>query len=182
MAISREKKQQIVEELTALLQESQGIILTDYRGLNVNEMMRLRRQLRREGVVFRVVKNTLTKLALQQAGLPAPDDLLEGPTAIAFLAQDVSGPAKTLLDFAKESGILTIKGGLIGSTVMDAEAARALARLPSRDVLLAQLVASIQGPMVNLAGILMAPMRDLVHVLEARAEGGGEAGQEPAAA
>lgn len=182
MAMSKEKKRQVVEELTALLQESQGLILTDYRGLSVSDMTRLRRKLRDAGVVFRVVKNTLTKLALQEAGLQAPDNLLEGPTAVAFLGEDVSGPAKTLLDFARQSGILTIKGGLIGSIVMDAEAASALARLPGREVLLAQLVAAIQGPMVNLTGLLTAPMRDLVYVLQARAEGGAAAGQEPAAA
>ena len=176
MAISKEKKQQIVEELTELLKASQGVILTDYRGLNVNDMMRLRRKLSETGAVFKVVKNTLTKLALEQAGLPVLDEMLQGPTAIAFLKDDLAGPAKTLLDFAKETGVLTVKGGLLGQTVMDPKAASDLAKLPPRDVLLAQLVAAIQGPMVNLAGILMAPMRDLVYVLQARAEGGAEAG------
>jgi len=176
LAISKERKQQIVEELTELLKASQGVILTDYRGLNVNDMMSLRRKLSETGAIFKVVKNTLTKLALEQAGLPVPEDMLEGPTAIAFLKDDIAGPAKTLLDFAKETGIPTVKGGLLGKTIMDAKATSDLAKLPPRDVLLAQLVAAIQGPMANLASILMAPMRDLVYVLQARAEGEAEVG------
>jgi len=181
LAISKEKKHQVVEELTALLRESQGTILVDYRGLNVSDLTRLRRQLRDEGGVLRVAKNTLTRLALQQAGLPIPDKLLEGPTALVFLTRDVAVPAKTLLDFARDTGILTIKGGLAGSIIMDAQAAEALARLPTREILLAQLLAAIQGPMVNLTGLLMAPLRDLVYALQARAEGGAEAAQAPAA-
>ncbi len=176
MAISRERKEQVVEELTELLKASQGIVLTDYRGLNVNDMMNLRRRLHESGAVFKVAKNTLTKLALQRAGLPTPEDMLEGPTAITFLKDDVAGPAKTLLDFAKQTGILSLKGGLLGNSILSAEAVSDLAKLPPRDVLLAQLVAAIQGPMANLANILMAPMRDLVYVLQARAEGRAEAG------
>lgn len=170
MAISREKKEAIVADLTEKFSRSQAIILTDYRGLPVPEISRLRHQLREMTTGYHVVKNRLVKLALEKAGLPVPEDLLRGPTAIAFCYEDVAAPSKALMDFARESRILTIKGGILGDRVITAEEVSALAALPPRDVLRAQVLAGIQAPIAGLLDVLSGPLRQLVHVLQARAQ------------
>ena len=167
MAISKEKKQQIVATLVEEFQKAQGVIFTDYRGLTVSEMNQLRVRLREKGTPFRVAKNTLTRLALQQVGLPVPDEYLRGPTAIAFLRDDVAEPVKVLVDFAKETKILEIKGGLLGTQLVDAEAVNELTKLPSRQELLGQVLSLIHGPPAQLTQMIQAPATELVQTLEA---------------
>lgn len=170
MAITRKKKEAIVADLAEKLSRSQAIILTDYRGLSVPEINRLRRQLRDMATGYHVVKNRLVKRALEQVGLPVPEALLRGPTAIAFCYEDAAAPAKALMDFAKESKILTIKGGLLGQQVITAERVSALAALPPLDILRAQVLAGIQAPVAGLLDVLGGPLRQLVYVLQARAQ------------
>jgi large subunit ribosomal protein L10 len=170
LAISKEKKEAIITDLTEKFSRSQAIILTDYRGLSVAEISRLRHQLREMTTGYHVVKNRLVKLALAKAGLPVPEDLLQGPTAMAFCYEDVAASAKAVMDFARESRILTIKGGVLSDRVITTKQVSALATLPSVDVLRAQVLAGIQSPMAGLLDVLSGPLRQLVYVLQARAQ------------
>jgi large subunit ribosomal protein L10 len=170
LAISKEKKQELVKSYTEEFSRSQAAILTDYRGLPVTELNRLRNKMREAESGYHVVKNRLVKLALREAGLPVPEELLQGPTAIGFCYEDVVAPAKVLTDYAKESKVLTIKGGILGERVIDVQDISALADLPPRDVLLAQLLSNIQSPMTGLINVLNGTLRSLVTVLKARAD------------
>lgn len=168
MAASREKKKQIVADLTDKLVRSEALIMTDYRGLSAAEINELRNQLREAETGFHVVKNRLVKLALEQAGLPWEQWLFDGPTAIGFCYEDVPGPAKILVEFANESKTFSIRGGMLGKKLVDGAQVSDLAALPSSEVLIAQAVARMQGPLVGLIGVLSAPLQNLVYVLESR--------------
>ncbi len=168
MAISKEKKEQIVADLADKISRSEGLIMTDYRGLNTAEIGELRNKLRETETGYHVVKNSLMKLALEQAGLPWQQSLFDGPTAIGFCYEDVPGPAKTLVDFANESKTFSIRGGMLGEGLLTAAQISDLAALPSGEILIAQVVARIQGPLVGLIGVLSAPLRNLAYVLQAR--------------
>jgi large subunit ribosomal protein L10 len=175
MAISREKKERVVEELAEKLSRSKALIMTDYTGLNTAEMMKLRGQLREQEAGFHVVKNSLAKLAMEQVGLPWQGDLFDGPTAIGFCYEDVPGPAKMLVDFGAESKTLFVRGGLLGDAPLNADQISDLAALPSGEVLLAQVVARISAPLFGLVNVLNAPLRGLANVLQARVAQLGEA-------
>ncbi len=175
MAATREKKDNLVGALVEDLKGAQAVIVTDYRGLPTAELAGLRNQLRGMQASYHVAKNTLVVLALQRAGLPVPKELLEGPTAIAFLRTDIAGPTKTLSAFFKEKG-LAIKGAIVGQQVYDAKDVEALANLPSREQLYAQFLGALQGPAASLVGALNGVLSELVRTLQAKAEqGGGEA-------
>lgn len=167
MAISRQQKEQIVEDLKAKLDATDVVILTDFRGLSVSQQQILRSRLRETTAEFQVAKNTLTKIALQEINRPVPEEYLTGPTALALLADDIAGPTKALLDFAKESGALVIKGGIVGTRIIAADEVKKLANLPPREILLAQLLGAIQGPAANLVRTLEAPASELVRTLQA---------------
>ena len=175
MAISREKKEQIVSESVDQLADSRAVLFTDYRGLSVAQMNQLRSNLREKDGRYQVIKNTLLRLALQGADLPIPEEFLTGPVAITYCFGEVPAVAKALYDFADETKILTVKGALLGNQVLDAKAVKDVADLPPREILLAQLLGVVQGPMANLASVLAAPLRDLVSVLQARSEQSAEA-------
>jgi len=170
LAISREKKQELVKSYAEAFSRSQAAILTNYSGLPVAELNRLRNKMREAGSGYHVVKNRLVKLALREAGLPVPEELLQGPTAIGFCYEDVVAQAKVLTEYAKESKELTIKGGFLGERVFDGQAISSLADLPSRDVLLAQLLSGVQSPIAGLVNVLSGTLRGLVTVLKARAD------------
>ncbi len=164
----RPEKEQFVAELAEKLQRARAFILTDYRGLNVEEMNQLRRQLRDAGVEYRVVKNTLTSLAVQQMGLAeALQEYLEGPTAIAFGYEDAVAPAKGIADFAKAHDDLEIKVGVLGGKVISLEEVRALAELPSREELLAQVARAFLAPVQGMANVLSAPLRGFATCVDA---------------
>ncbi|MGD9145649.1 MAG: 50S ribosomal protein L10 [Anaerolineae bacterium] len=181
MAISREQKEKMVADYVEKMSRSQALILADYRGLTVSHMTDLRRKLREADGQFQVVKNSLLRLALEQSGLPVPEQVMEGPVAVGYCFDEAPPVAKTFMDFAKESDILKIKGAILGSNILDVEGVKGLADLPPREVLLAQLLGAVQGPMSSLASTLAAPMRELVQVLQARAEQGTD-GEQPAEA
>lgn len=168
MAISKEKKEALVAQYVDLFSGSEALIMTDYRGLTVADITRLRRKIWEGGGSFRVMKNTLLRIALQKAGLPVPAEMLEGPTAIGFCQGDVSSTAKVLLDFARDTRILQIKGGILGNLVIDAEQVSSLADLPSREVLLAQTLSGLQAPLIGFLSVLDATLRSMVYVLQAR--------------
>ena len=170
MAISRQKKVEMVADYADQMSRSQAIILADFRGLNVAGMTDLRQRLREVQAAFQVVKKTLFKRALEQVEFSLVDQHLEGPIALGYCFGEVPPVAKTLLDFAAESGRLQIRGALLGAQFLDADGVKAIAALPPREILLAELLGSVQGPMSNLATIVIAPMRELVQVLQARSE------------
>lgn len=146
-----EQKKQVVDEIAEKLQASNSIVVVDYRGLNVAEVTELRKQLREAGIEFKVYKNTLTRRAVEKLELTDLNDALVGPNAIAFGGEDVVAPAKILNNFAKEHEALEIKAGVIEGNVASVEEIKALAELPSREVLLSMLLSVLQAPIRNLA-------------------------------
>jgi large subunit ribosomal protein L10 len=168
--VATPKKVQEVEQITELLKASSLTILTDYRGLNVTQLQAFRRGLREHGSSFRIVKNTLTGIAANSAGLEDVRPYLEGPTAIVTANDDPVGPAKTTQDFARTTRILTIKAGILEGTVIPASEVERLASLPSREELLGKVVGGLNAPLYGLVSVLSGPIRSLAYVLQARAE------------
>lgn len=163
----RQKKAQIVAEIREKLENSSAVILTDYRGINVGQMTKMRADLRKAGVEFKVLKNTLTTLAAREVGLSELEQYLEGPTALAFSQDDPTAPAKVLMKYAKELKNLEIKAGVVEGKVIDVAGIKALADLPSREELLAQVLRGMQSPMAGFAGALNGLLRNFVYVLDA---------------
>lgn len=178
MAISREKKEELIKEYVDQLNVSEAVIITGYRGLKVTQVEQLRRKIRDADGGFAVVKNTLAERALHDAGLPVVDEMLIGPVGIGFCHNNVSGVAKAITEFAKQNELLTIKGGLLGDRVIDEAGVRNLANLPSLDVLRAQLLGLINTPATQLAGVVAGGVRQLVNVFNAYAEKEAEASAE----
>jgi large subunit ribosomal protein L10 len=163
-------KERIVAELAERLRAAQSLIVTDYRGLSVKEIDDLRTKLLDHGVRYTVVKNTLTRLAAEQADAKEVLELLDGPTAIAFLDEnaDPAAAAKVVNETAGTGRILVIRGGLLdGKTISEADV-KSLASLPPTDVLRAQLAGALAAPLATIVGLFTAPLRDLVGVIDAR--------------
>ena len=167
MAGPRPEKVAVVEEVREHLDNSDAAILTEYRGLKVGDLATLRRQLRTAGAEYKIFKNTLVRRATAGTDREALDPYLEGPTAIAFVRDDVGAVAKVLRDFSRLHPELVVKGGLLGTKLVDAQGAGALADLPSREMLLAQLAGAIAAPMRQFAGLLQALPRNLAYGLSA---------------
>ena len=165
--MDRREKEQVVSELHRKLQELRAVILTDYRGLDVEEITRLRRQLQEVSAEYRVVKNTLMRLASKETSLEQLSDLLVGPTAMAFSNTDPLAPARVLLEFSKEMPALEIKGGLVEGRVVGPHEIEAMAKLPGREVLLGNLLRLLKGGQSHLVNVFSAHIRKLVQVLEA---------------
>lgn len=174
MAITKERKQELVAQYTDLLERSQAAILTNHQGLNVAQITKLRSQIRETNGAYYVTKNTLMKLALEGQGLSLPEEWLQGPTAIGFCFDDVAAIAKTITDFAAESQILTVKGAVLGEKAVGAEKVKALADLPPTEVLQAQVLGALAAPMSGLVGVLNGALSGLVGVFEARRDQLGE--------
>jgi large subunit ribosomal protein L10 len=168
----RQDKERIVSELVERLKTAQNLLVADYRGLTMPEIDDLRTKLLESGARFSVVKNTLTRRAAEEAGVQALLELIDGPTAIAFIDTDgdPAAAAKILNDAARANNVLVIRGGLLeGDSVSDVEVQR-LATLPPVDVLRAQLAGAIAAPLTTIVGLFTAPLRDFVNVIDARIE------------
>ncbi|GGG06945.1 50S ribosomal protein L10 [Paenibacillus abyssi] len=144
-------KEQAVSEIVSKLRESNCTIVADYRGLNVAQVTELRKQLREAGIEFQVLKNSLIRRATEATELTQLDEVLTGPTAIAFGKEDVVAPAKILSAFAKKNEALKVKGGVLEGQVVGVEQIKALADLPSREGLLSMLLSVLQAPVRNFA-------------------------------
>ncbi len=177
----RPQKVAVVTEVRERLEASEAAILTEYRGLSVSELAALRHVLRTAGGDYKVYKNTLVKLAISGGRHEALAPLLEGPTAIAFVSGEVSAAAKALRDYARTYPNLVIKGGLHAEGFLSAQELNALADLPPRDVLLAQLAGAIAAPLRQFAGLLQALPRNLAYGLSALLDERGGAPAEVAA-
>lgn len=164
------QKVEQVEQIRQWLISSKGVIFTDYRGLNVSQITRLRRQLRQAQAEYRVVKNTLFRLAAQEVLQTELDDVLQGPTAAAFIRGDEVVAAKAVTDALRELRSLSIKGAVLGKKRYTADAVQQLAKLPSREVLVAQVVGGLQAPITGLVGTLQGILRGFVYTVQAIAD------------
>lgn len=170
MAISKERKHELVDQYADWLKHSQALILADYRGQPTKSIYQLRTKVRAAQGEFHVVKNTLIMRAMREAGLPAPEQLLTGPTAMLFCFENPATVAKAALQFADETKTFTIKGGVMGNKVIDAAGVKALSELPPRPIVLAQVLGTIQAPAGRVAGVVNAGLRQIVSVIQARAD------------
>jgi large subunit ribosomal protein L10 len=164
--MNQTEKQTLVEELTTRLRAARSVYVTDFAGLNVAQVSDLRRRLRKVGVEYVVIKNTLAKRALAGATVTGLDPHLKGPTALA-LATDASSAAKVLADFAKEFQKPSVKGGVVDGRAVTPAQVKRLASLPPREQLLAELGAVMQAPMVGFLGALQALLSNFAGALEA---------------
>ena len=170
MAITREKKEDILNEYVEQLKDSEAIIITGYRGIKVTDIQQLRARIREADGSYAVVKNTLARRALKENGWPDLDEMLTGPVGIGFCHHNVAGVAKAITDFAKKNEQISVRGGVMGTRVIDENAVKSLADLPSIEVLRAQLLGLINAPAGRLVGVVAGGVRQLVNVVNAYAE------------
>ena len=149
-----EEKKALVASLVEKIKNSPAGVLVDYKGINVEDDTKLRKQLREAGVEYAVIKNTLIRFAAKGTAFEALEPNLEGPTALAVSKTDATAPARILAEFAKKADKLEIKGGVVEDTYYDAKGMQVIATIPSREVLLGKLLGSIQSPITNLARVL----------------------------
>jgi large subunit ribosomal protein L10 len=178
-----EAKRETVAELREALSASRTLIVSEYRGLTVKEIAEIRRALRKQDVSYRIVKNRLLRIAAQDTIGDALSPMLTGPTAIAF-GNDESSTAKAVIDATRPYRVVTITGGVLGDRAISADGVRSLASLPSRDVLLAQAIGAIVGPMAQTATLLQAPMAQTARLVAAfiDARGGDDGASAPVSA
>jgi len=178
----KREKERVVADLVERLRASDTLIVADYRGLSMPEIDGVRTEVLKHGARFTVVKNTLTKRAAEEAGVPELVELLDGPTAIAFVGDgDMVGVAKALSDTARQTKILSVRGGILEGKPMSADQVRDLASLPPAEVLRGQVLGAIVAPLTAIAGLINAPLQNLVGLIDARIEqlGGEEAEAAP---
>jgi large subunit ribosomal protein L10 len=170
LAITREKKEQFVARYRENLSRSKAVFFTDYRGLSVSGMEELRTKIRAAGGGYVVVKNTLAARALSEAGLPFPEGILTGPVGIGFAYEEVPALAKVFSEFAKDTEILEIKGGILSGEIINSEQIASLASLPAREVVFAQLLGLLQQPGNRVAGVVNAAGTKLAATIKAYAD------------
>jgi len=162
-----QSKLDVVAEIKQALDEAKGgVFLVDYRGLTVSEMAALRNNLREVGAEMRVYKNRLVQIALRENALPVMDELLLGPSAFVFVAEEPVASAKALATFAKDHPALEMKGGLVQNEVLDAPSMVALSKLPSREELMAKLLGTLTNPARGMVTVLSGVSRGLVTALD----------------
>jgi large subunit ribosomal protein L10 len=170
LAITKQRKEDLVTQYTEWMQGSRAIILTEYIGLTMKQLDELRAKTREVGGEFHIVKNTLGKVAFKNLNWELPDDFLEGSTAIGFAFQDAPALAKVMAEFAKSSEFLKVKGGYLGAKPITADEIKALAELPPLPVMRAQLLGTIMAPASKLVRTLAEPARSLAAVIQAYAD------------
>jgi large subunit ribosomal protein L10 len=172
-----ERKSGKINDLQELLGSSALVILTEYRGLKVSELTKLRNELRPKGTEYHVAKNTLLLRAANQLGYTGMDEALAGPTAVAFIKEDLSGGAKAVLDFARTNKTIVVKSGILGGKLLSSNELEAITKLKSKNELVANMLGSLLAPPRNLVNVLSQTTRGLVNVLDAyrkKLEEGGE--------
>ena len=183
--MARPDKAAVVTDVKERISGSSATMLTEYRGLTVSQLARLRAELRKAGAEYRVVKNTLTKIAVRDAGFDVPDDLLTGPTAITFCGEDPVAAAKALRTFAKDNPALVVKGGILEGRFIDAAETGRLADLASREELLAQAAGLMQSIVAQPARLALASLSKaarLFAALQDKRIAAGETADAPAEA
>ena len=154
--MDKAKKQNYISEMTTQFDKSEAVIVTHYKGLTVNQLDQLRAKMREHGIIFKVTKNRITKLALEKTRCKELTDLFTGPTAVA-LSQDAIISAKILTNFSKENSSLKILGGIMGNDILDVAGVKNVATLPSLDEARAKIVGILRSPAQKIASILLAP-------------------------
>src|SRR6201747_3185291 len=180
--MNREEKSAPIQEIAAQIEGSEAIFAVDYRGISVSQAAELRGKLREADASFRIVKNRLTKLAADKAGEERLAELLHGPTALAFVRGDTAQAAKAISTFNKAHDVLTYKGGFMDTTSLDAESFKAIALLPSREVLIGQFAGVVASPVTGVVRGLNALIQGLASQLGQIADQGLVSGEAPAAA
>lgn len=168
--MAKSEKESLVAELSKKFRSAQSVILTDFSGLDVEADTELRRRLRKAGVDYRVVKNTLATWAARAVGLEALEKHLSGPTAIAFGGSDPISPAKIFVEFSKDRNLPRIKVGFWEGRVLGADEIKVIASLPGKETLRSQFLATLQGPMSNFMGLLNAGPQQFLAILDALAD------------
>jgi len=171
--MNREEKSVAIEEIAAQIEGSEAIFAVDYRGISVPQAAELRSQLREADASFRIVKNRLTKLAADKAGEDRLAELLQGPTALAFVRGDTAQAAKAISTFNKEHEVLTYKGGFMGETSLDVDGFKAIARLPGREVMIGQFAGIVASPLTGLVrglGSLVSGLASQLQQLQTQKE------------
>ena len=184
--MNREQKAAVIEEISAQIQQSDAVFAVDYRGITVQQAAELRTKLRDADASLRIVKNTLTIRAADEAGAGALKPVLEGPTALTFVRGDAAAAAKAVADYARATGLLPFKGGLMNGEALAADEMTAIARLPAREVLNAQFVNIVASPLTglvtSLSNLISGLARQLAQVAEKKEAGEIPAGDAPAGA
>ena len=163
-----QEKVEVIEDLKGRLDGVKTVMLTEYRGLTVQQLSELRKQLRAVRAEYKVVKNRLAKLAGADLGVESLRPYLKGPTALVIAKDDPVAVAKTLTTFARTNQALAIKAGVVDGKLLELDGIKALSELPSKEALRAQIVGMIQGPLTRLVGLLVAPQREIAYVLSER--------------
>jgi large subunit ribosomal protein L10 len=185
--LNRDQKAAVIDEVAGQIQEADAVFAVDYRGISVPQAAELRTKLRDADASFRVVKNTLTERAAEQAGAEGLKELLEGPTAMTFVRGDAAAAAKALRDFRRATQLLEFKGGWMNGAALSPDEIDSIAQLPSRDVLYGRLVGMVASPLTGLAAAMGGLIGGLARQLQAMADqglvgGDGAGGSAPAAA
>jgi len=170
LAISKKRKNELINQYVVWASQSKAMIMTEYLGLSMKQIDVLRAKLRESGSEFHVLKNTLGKVAFDQIGLSVPEKFLEGSTAVFFAFQDAPDTARVITEFARTSEFVKIKGGYLDNRPISAEEVKALAELPPLPVMRAQLLGVIMAPASKLARTLAEPARQVAAVLKAYAD------------
>ena len=165
--LNKEEKIRVVSELQGKFQKAKGVVFTDYRGLNVEEITGLRNNLRESSLEYRVIKNTLARIAAEGTPVDAAKDILSGPIGIAVGYDDPVLLAKKVLEFSKKNGKLEVKGGIIEGSVCTPEQIRTISELPSREIQLSMLVGAMQSPLSKMASSLNATLSKVIYAFEA---------------
>jgi large subunit ribosomal protein L10 len=169
-----QEKIDVVQDLEKQARECKGLIVTSFKGTKTTEFNEIRQKLRPLKSEYRVIKNSLTKIALRNAGMADLADKLDGPSAVILERGDALGTIKAVFEFVKTHETVKVSGGYLDGKVLDDKQLKAIAALPPKEVLVAKLLGTLQAPLVNLVSVLQAPMRDLVNVLDAIAKKTGE--------
>jgi large subunit ribosomal protein L10 len=176
LAISRQKKEELVAQYRERLSGSSAVVFTNYKGTTVAQMRSLRGKLKEQNTTCVVVKNALFKIALGEAGLAQPDELLQGTNAVVFISEDIGKGVTALKDWIKEAKILEIRGAVLEKSVLTAQQAEALSDLPTKEQTLAMVLGAINAPASTLVRMINAPGASLARVLNAYVEKQQEAG------
>jgi large subunit ribosomal protein L10 len=170
LAITKERKNELIAQYVEWVKNSRALVLTQYVGLTMKDIDALRAKVRENGGEFHIIKNTLAKLAFEQAGYTIQADQLEGSTAVVFAFTDAPATVKTVTEFTKNSDFLKIKGGFLDKQALSAEGIRALAELPPLPIVRAQLLGTLLAPASKLVRTLAEPGRMIAAVIQAHAE------------
>ncbi len=165
--VIRPEKVAMIETIKTTMKNAKGVVLADFRGIKVAQDTKLRRKMREAGVDYTVIKLNMASIAAKEVGIEGLDNYLKGPLAMVSSANDPVAPAKLISEFIKDNRIMEIKGGLVEGKVINAEAVKALANLPPREVLLARLLGSMQSPITGFVNVLQGNIRNLVYALDA---------------